>query len=386
MTRLLIKNARIVMLDRVLENGALLVDGNKIADIFPTEQAATVTADTQLDAHGAWAIPGLIDTHIHGFGGFGPEQGTPEALLNMSLALAKQGVCAFCPTLYATHPTKLTQLLRTLVPAIGQEKGARILGFHLEGPFISPAKPGAMKPQDIVSPDVQIMQALYEAAQGHITAITLAPELENIAPIVQFCLQHHIIPQAGHTDATYDEFCRGIDMGIRHVTHAFNAMRPFNHREPGAAGGVLMRPDVSCEFIGDGVHVHPQIISFLRRVKSEDKLVLITDALTPTAQPNGPFIANGDRVVFEGGVWRRESDKVITGSALTLPQGIKNLVAWGYSMGQAVRCATANPAALLQLKNRGQIARGFQADILLLNKDFAPEKLLIGGNIKNIID
>jgi N-acetylglucosamine-6-phosphate deacetylase len=175
-------------------------------------------------------------------------------------------------------------------------------------------------------------------------------------------------------------------MGIKHVTHAFNAMRPFNHREPGAAGGVLMRPDVSCEFIGDGVHVHPQIISFLRRVKNEDKLVLITDALMPTAQPNGPFIPNTDRVVFEGGVWRRESDKVITGSALTLPQGIKNLVTWGYPLPQAVRCATANPAALLQLKNRGQIARGFQADILLLNKDFSPEKLFIGGEIKNIID
>lgn len=379
MTRLLIKNARIVMLDRVVENGAILLDGHMIADILPANQTGTITADTQVDANGAWAVPGLIDTHIHGFGGFGPEQGTPEALLNMSLALARQGISAFCPTLYATHPSKLTQLLHTLVTAIGHERGAQILGFHLEGPFISPAKPGAMKPQDIVSPDVKIMQELYEAAQGKITAVTLAPELENIAPVVQFCLQHHIVAQAGHTNATYDEFCRGIDMGITHVTHAFNAMRAFNHREPGAAGGVLMRQDVSCEFIGDGVHVHPQIISFLRHVKSEDKLVLITDALTPTAQPNGPFIANGDQVVFEGGVWRRASDKVITGSALTLPQGIKNLVAWGYSLPQAVRCATANPAARLQVKNRGQLARGFQADILLLNQDIVPLHLFIQG-------
>lgn len=380
MTRLLIKNVHLVTLEGVLENGAILTDGPTIAGVFASDQLSGVTADTQVDGGGAWAVPGLIDTHIHGFGGFGPEQGTPESLLNMSLALAKQGVSVFCPTLYASRPDKLTALLRRLVTAIGKEKGAQILGFHLEGPFISPEKRGAMQPQDIVAPDVKMMKEWYEAAQGKITQITLAPELPNIASVVQFCLQHHIVAQAGHTNATYEEFCRGIDMGITHVTHAFNAMRPFNHREPGAAGGVLIRKDVSCEFIGDGVHVHPQIISFLRCVKSEDKLVLVTDALTPTAQPDGPFIANGDRVVFEGGAWRRERDRVIAGSALTLIQGIKNLVAWGYPLAQAVRCATTNPAQRLQLKNRGQLARGFQADILLLTKDFSPQQLFIQGH------
>ena len=144
-----------------------------------------------------------------------------------------------------------------------------------------------------------------------------------------------------------------------------------------------MNPAVSCEIIADGVHVHPQLVSFLCRLKKPEQIVLITDALTPTAQEKGPFIANGDRVIFEGGVWRRETDHVITGSALTLPQAVANLVSWGCPLTQAVQYATYNPAQLLQLKNRGQLAPGFQADITLLQADFSPKATLINGTLIN---
>lgn len=379
MTKTLIKHVNLVTLENIQKDYGILTDGPTIVSVFPMSAQPLPQADVLIDAQGAWAMPGLIDMHIHGLAGHGPEQGTPQALWAMSDALARHGVTAFCPTLYCAAPARLQEQLRRLAPAIGQEKGARILGFHLEGPFISPQKAGAMKPQDMALPDVKIMEELYKAADGKITSITLAPELPGIAPVIDFCLRHQIIPQAGHTNATYEEFCRGIQWGVSHATHAFNAMSPFTQRAPGAAGAVLMNENVSCEFIGDGVHVHPQIIAFLRRVKSADKLVLITDALTPTAQEKGPFIANGDEVIFEGGVWRRKTDHVITGSALTLPQGIKNLVSWGYPLPQAVRCATANPARLLQLKSHGQLDAGFQADITLLNEDFTPRTTFIGG-------
>ncbi len=379
MTYTLIENIDLVTLSNVEKDYGLLLNGSKIESVFPMTKKPTVANAKIYDGHHAWALAGLMDLHIHGTGGFGPEQNTPEALWALSDELARHGVTSFCPTLYCARPEEMKKQIRSLLPALGQEKGARILGFHLEGPFISPQKPGVMKPQDISPADVRIMEELYEAAEGKIACMTLAPELENIAPVVEFCLRHNVVPQAGHTNATYEEFCRGIDMGIKHATHAFNAMSPFTQREPGASGAVLFREDVSCEIIADGVHIHPHLVSFLHRVKPAEKIILVTDALTPTQQEKGPFIANGDEVIFEGGVWRRKTDRVIAGSALTMIKGIKNLVDWGYDLSQAVRCASANPAALLAQNTRGQLLPGFEADITLLAKDFTVQDTFIGG-------
>ncbi|MBR4592167.1 MAG: N-acetylglucosamine-6-phosphate deacetylase, partial [Elusimicrobiaceae bacterium] len=351
-----------------------------IADIFP--QGKTPALDHlsyTLDAQGALAMPGLIDLHIHGFAGYGPELGTPEALWQMSEALAKQGVCAFCPTLYCAHASVLKEQLARLAPAIGSEKGARILGFHLEGPFISPHKPGVMKPQDILPADLSMLEELYAAAGGKIVALTFAPELEGSTALLDFCREHHILPQAGHTNATYEEFMQSVLNGMTHATHAFNAMSPFTQRAPGAAGAVLMCPEVSCEIIADGIHVHPAIVSFLRTVKATDKIILVTDALLPTTQEKGPFKANGEIVSLENGVWKRTEDGVIAGSALTMLQGIKNLVEFGYPLPQAVRCATWNPAQLLHLPKTGQLAPGFTADITLVRPDFSLQAVFIRG-------
>jgi len=383
MTRILLKNVHIITLQEVQKNYGIFIQDGTIETLFPMTQCPRLENAQEIDGQGAWALPGLIDAHIHGMAGYGPEQGSPQALWAMSEALAKQGVTSFCPTLYCAQPAALKALLLRLTPALGKETGAHIAGFHLEGPFISPHKPGVMKPQDIAAPDVPILEELYDAAQGHIISMTLAPELKNITPVIDFCLRHHIVAQAGHTNATYEEFEQGVALGITHATHAFNAMSPLLQRAPGAAGAVLTDGRVSCEIIGDGVHVHPALIAFLRTVKPEDKLVLVTDALTPTAQAKGPFIANGDEVMLEGGVWRRKSDGVIAGSALTMTQGIKNLVTWGYTLPHAVRCATTNPAHILHLKNRGQLAAGFQADITLLNSDFSPKATLINGRAVN---
>lgn len=381
MSSTLIENITLVTSNAIKENYSLLLTEDKITSISPSHENSSLPPDTTtLDAKGAYALPGLIDLHIHGFAGHGPEVGTPEELEAMSQTLAHYGVTAFCPTLYCAQPQQMKELLRRLSPAIGRETGAQILGFHLEGPFISPAKPGVMKPQDIAPADVHILEELYEAANGKITCMTLAPELPGITPVIDFCLHHHILPQAGHTNATYEEFISGVRSGVTHATHAFNAMSAFTQRAPGAAGAVLMCPDVSCEIIADGVHVHPKIISFLQRVKKEDQIILITDALRPTAQPQGPFIANGEEVVFEGGVWKRAADRVIAGSALTLVQGIKNLVNFGFSLPQAVSCASHNPARLLGLNDRGLLQEGLRADVTLLNKDLTPLATFVAGH------
>lgn len=381
MNKLLIENISLITKEGLLPNYSLLVENGKITSLAPHAQLDSVSDAFVVKNAGTYLAPGFIDLHIHGFAGHGPEQGTPEALLAMSQALANQGVTAFCPTLYSLRAQAMLELLTKLAPAIGQEQGAKIIGFHLEGPFISPAKPGVMKPQDIISPDVKLLEQLYEAANGHIAAITLAPELKKITPVIDFCLKHHILPQAGHTNATYEEFLCGVQAGVNHVTHLFNAMSPFHHRAPGVAGGALLHPEVSCEIIADGVHVHPEIVAFLRTAKSPDKIVLVTDSLLPTGLEEGPFVANGEGVIFEAGAWHRTFDHVLAGSALTMEQGVRNLVAWGYSLPQAVQCASTNPAQLMHLPY-GRLEEGAPADFVLLDKELNVLHTFINGQEK----
>lgn len=364
----LLTNINLVTPDGIIKNGALRVQAGKIAYAGALTDTVQDVNTPRQDGRGAWALPAFVDLHIHGFGGFGPELGTPDALLQMSAALARQGVGAFCPTLYCARPEQTEKLLRAISPALGHETGARILGFHLEGPFISPEKPGVMKPQDISAPSAEVLKRFWDASQGHIVAMTLAPELAGLEPVIAFCKEHHILMQAGHTNATYAQMENGAKAGITHVTHLFNAMRPIHHREPSAAGYVLMHQDISCEVIADGFHVRPEIVAWLKTIKPIDKIIAVTDALLPTGQMCPPFIANGEEVILENGVWKRKSDNVIAGSALTMLTALKNLVAWGYTLEQAVRCTAANPAALLGVQNMcGQLVQGADARVVLLS-------------------
>ena len=379
MTQQLIINARIITQDRVLPNYCVEISDGKITAVFPNDELQALPKDVEvIDARDAYAAPGLIDLHIHGFAGFGPELRSEEALLQMSEQLARQGVTSFCPTLYCGQPDDMLQIIQNTVGAFGKEKGAHLLGYHLEGPFISPQKPGVMKPQDIAPISLPVLEKLYQAANGHIVNMTVAPELPGIADVAAFARQHHILLQAGHTNATYDEFLRGAASGITHTTHLFNAMSAFNHRAPGAAGAVIMHPEISAEIIADGVHVHPAVVSFLRQVKPIENIVLVTDALRPTGQTDGPFIANGEEVIFDK-VWKRKSDGVIAGSALTMLQGIKNLIDFGYTLPEAVRCASTNPARLLGLTHKGTLAAGMDADIVLFDKAFHPLRTLLSA-------
>lgn len=366
---LLIVNASAVTQTQVLENASIEVSGGKITRVSTGEKLTPKGGARVIDAKGAYVAPGFIDMHIHGYAGFGPEDGTEAALLEMSKLLPQTGVTAFCPTLYCGQPADMLQTISSTVRAFGKETGAHLIGYHLEGPFISPHKPGVMKPQDISPVNLTVLNQLYQAAEGHVASMTVAPELPGMDELADFCRQKGILLQSGHTNATYEQFLHGIDLGIKHATHLFNAMSPMNQRAPGAAGAILMRQDVSAEIIADGAHVHPALVEFLRRIKPVENIVLVTDALKPTGKKEGPFIANGEEVTFQDGVWKRVSDHVIAGSGLTMLQGVGNLTRFGYTLAEAVRCAAENPARLLKL-NKGHLQEGFDADLVIFDKDF----------------
>jgi N-acetylglucosamine-6-phosphate deacetylase len=304
-----------------------------------------------------------------------------ESALAMSRLLAAQGVTAFNPTLYPSEPEQMLRAVKEISAVIGKEEGARIMGLHLEGPFISPHRAGVLKPESIRSVDINFMEELWEASQGHIVNMTVAPELKGMRELALFCIKKGIVLQAGHTDAEYGNMVEGMQAGILHSTHLFNAMRRLDHRNPNAVGAILIHREMSCEIIADGFHVHPDLLKLLFRDKPIEKIVLVTDGLKPTGQNEGPFFANGDEVAFREGAFRRVSDNVIAGSGLSMIRGIQNLVSKNFSLEDAVKTATFNPAQVMRYSQQGAIIPGKLADITVFDNNFNIRLVMIGGNI-----
>lgn len=364
-------NATLLTGFSVMEKCAVYIKNHKIADVFKEERLAQkqFSPDTQIiDINNAYISPGFIDTHIHGIGGFGTDDENSNSILKMSEYLLKYGVTSFIPTLYSAKEEQLIKNIRAIVNAMGKETGAKILGIHLEGPFISPERLGVQTPDSISPVDIDLMKRLWEASEGKIINMTVAPELKGMRELALYCIKKGIILQAGHTNATYEQMVEGMQVRIMHITHLFNAMSRIHHRNPGAVGAAFIHPELSCELIADGVHIDPNLIKMLVQFKPADKLVLITDSLKPTKQKNTPLFANGEEVYLDKCFYRK-SDNVIAGSSLTMIDGVKNLISWGLTPDLAIRMASTNPARLMNLKNKGFLAPGYDADLVIFNKD-----------------
>ena len=377
-----IHNATVVAGYAQMPESAVLIEGETIVDVFSERrflQKHFSAEDTVLDAGGSYLVPGLIDSHIHGFAGYGTEDLSVDSILHMSEKLAPFGVAAFCPTLYPMSEEDMVKGIRAIVAAMGLEKGATILGVHLEGPFISPARLGVQRAEFVRPVDLELMHRLYNASEGHIINMTVAPELRGMRELALYCNKAGIVLQAGHTDATYENMLEGMQAGIRHSTHFFNAMSRLDHRNPNAVGAILIQSDLSCEIIADGKHVHPDLIRLLVGDKPDTNIVLVTDALKPTEQVSGPFVANKEEVYMSDRLFLRKSDNVIAGSSLTMVGGLKNLVNFGIPLEVAVKMASPNPARILRLPKRGEISPGFFADMTLLSKDFSVVMSMVKG-------
>lgn len=372
----------------VMKDCAVLIEDGKIEDVFSESrfEKKHFGSDVKVyDVGGAYIAPGFIDTHIHGFNGHGTDSITEEGILAMSKDLAQYGVTAFNPTMYPSSEEEMIKGIKTIVSCMGKEKGAKIMGIHLEGPFISPEKLGVQRPETVKPVDIKLMEKLWDASDGHIVNMTVAPELKGMRDLALYCIKRGIILQAGHTNAEYNHMTEGMQAGILHSTHLFNAMSQMHHRNPGAVGAVLIHREMACEIVADGVHVHPDLLRLLMRDKPLDKILLVTDALTPTEQSEGTLYANGEEVMFKEGCFHRVADDVIAGSSLTMIKGIKNLVSFGFSIGDAVKCASANPAELMHYKNKGMLIPGYDADIAVFDKHFNVLLTAVNGNIKKNI-
>jgi len=370
-----------------MEKCAVLIEDGRVGDVFNERrfEQKRFDADAKIyDAGGAFIAPGLIDTHIHGFAGFGTEDLSTDAIIAMSERLGSYGVTAFCPTIYPMAEDDMFAAIGAAVEAMGRESGARIMGVHLEGPFISPARLGVQRPEFVRAVDLDLMERLYGAGRGHITNMTVAPELKGMRELALYCIKRGIVLQAGHTDATYENMLEGMQAGILHSTHFFNAMSRLHHRDPGAVGAIMIHPELSCEIIADGHHVHPDLIRLLMREKPASKVVLVTDSLKPTEQGNCPLFANREEVELRDGLFYRRSDGVIAGSSLTMIEGLHNLVEFGVPLENAIEMAASNPSRILALGKRGLLVPGYEADIVVFDKDYRVLSTMVGGRfVKN---
>lgn len=376
-TAICLHNANVLTGFSVMQNCAVYIKNDKIADVYSEQRFQQKKFSPKvkiINVNGAYIAPGFIDTHIHGIGGFSADDADSKSILKMSDILASYGITSFIPTIGATPEKQLMPKIKAVLKAMGREKGAHILGIHLEGPFLSPERIGGQEQEGISPVDLAYMERIYKTAKGKIINMTVAPELKGMRDLALYCIEKGIILQAGHTNATYDQMIEGMQANIMHVTHMFNAMRPLHHREPGTVGAALTHPEISCEIIGDGVHVNPNLIQLLMKSKPLSQLVLITDSLK-YAKAEIP----ADADFYFDQCFKRKADNVIIGSGITMLDGFKNLVSYGIPPEKAIRMASVNPAKIMQQPHKGLIIPGYDADLVVFNQDFDIIHTIIDG-------
>lgn len=370
-----------------LDNCAIHIDKNgNISEIFNMKRFSQKKFSSDsiiIDVQNNYIIPGLIDSHIHGIGGFGTEDNSVDSILGMSERLADFGVTRFLPTIYTDTEENMMAGVKAIVDAMGHEKGAIIHGVNLEGPFISAKRIGAQNPEGRRDVDLDLFHKFLEAGQGHITCMTVAPELKHMRRLGLEARKHNVVLLAGHTDATYENIMEGMQCGILHSTHFFNAMSRLHHRNPGTVGAIMIQNNMKAEIICDGVHVHPELVKLLIRDKPIDNIVMVTDSLKPTKQRMGKLYANGipAKVSDEGAFISKNDSSLFLGSALTMLQGLRNMTEWGIPLQDSVQMASSNPARIYSMNKVGSIIPEYKADLTVLDEKLQLKALFIGGKL-----
>jgi N-acetylglucosamine-6-phosphate deacetylase len=328
-------------------------------------------------------IPGLIDLHIHGANGHDVMDASFDSLSGISRALAAEGVTGFLATTMSATAEKIEQVLKVVSDYIqtqADHEGAKILGVHLEGPFIAAGKKGAQCSENIISPNLELVKKWLAINDSLIKIMTLAPELPQSLSLIHFLKQHHIIPSIGHTNATYQESMAAIEAGCSHVTHLFNAMSGLHQRDPGAALAALLSDQVNAEIIVDGVHVHPAMVRLALANKQKEKLILVTDAMRAKCLLDGHYELGGQTVEVAKGI-PRLADGTLAGSGLKMNHALKNMVKFtGCNLADAIKMAAENPAKILQaFDKKGSISIGKDADLVILDENLEVVLTIIEG-------
>lgn len=321
------------------------------------------------------AAPGFVDLQVNGFAGVDFLTADTDGYRQAADAVLETGVTAFLPT-FITSPEE--QLLAALREVPAESDGARVLGAHLEGPFLSALRLGIHPASARRNPDLELLERLLDA--GPVRLVTLAPELPGARAVIERLLLREVAVSAGHSDADAEQAMAAFDLGVRSVTHLFNAMRPFHHRDPGVAGAALARPDVVVQLILDGVHVAPVTAAMVWQA-AQGRLALVTDAVAGAGLSDGAYRLGDLDVEIRDGVARGTSG-ALAGSTLTMIEAVRNLHSLGVPLEDAIGAATEVPARVLRLPAVGRIGVGLPADIVVLSDELEIERVLVEGRAR----
>jgi len=377
-SRLIIRSG-ILALPSGPARGDVLCEGGRIvaigADLEPGDARV-------IEAGGYTVGPGLIDIHVHGGGGHSFFTRDAARIAAYSAWAPRNGVTAFLASTVGDDPGGTAAILAALAPAVSATSGAEMLGFHLEGPFINPARRGAFPANVLRAPALAEWTQLAEAGRGAIRQVTIAPELPGALEIIQAIAGSGAVAALGHTDATTAECAAGFDAGIRHVTHLFNAMRPIHQREGGPIVAALLDDRVTCELICDGAHVAPEPLRMAYRLLGPERAVVVTDNLhlAGVEATSGSFA--GEEVVVSGAK-AAKADGTIVGSVATMDAHFRNAMHFlGIDTATAFRLCSANPARVAGVGNRkGRLEPGFDADLVVLDEHLEVRATVCRGQV-----
>jgi N-acetylglucosamine-6-phosphate deacetylase len=342
---------------------------------------ATATGPDVVELGGRWVLPGFVDVHVHGGGGAQCNTTDPADVQTVAAFHAQHGTTALLATTVAAPIDDLLASLQAIraAQAAPQRAAATVLGAHLEGPFLSLARPGAMEPGHFLAPDLAVLHRLLE--HGGVRSTTLAPESPGALALVEHATRAGVLVSMGHTDATDAQARAAVAAGARATTHLFNAMRPLRHRDPGILGASLDLDAVTCELICDGLHVDPVAVRLAVRLKGPHRLMLVTDAMEAAGLADGIYLLGDREVAVDGGRVTLPGQDTIAASTLTMDRALANVVAFcGVSVPDAARMASTTAAELLGITDRkGIVAAGRDADLVVLDPDLSLRGVLVRG-------
>jgi N-acetylglucosamine-6-phosphate deacetylase len=374
---LALTNARVLTPDGWRNDLAVLLDGERIVDLLPLSDPR-VSAATVHDLHGAMLLPGFIDTQVNGGGGvLFNDAPTVETIRRIGTAHRRYGTTGFLPTLISDSVDVMRAALAAVEQALA-EGVPGVLGIHLEGPYLAPARKGVHDPKFFHTPGSEELALLCAPHRG-VRLLTLAPERVPLASIGALAAAG-VIVCAGHTAADYATTHAALAAGARGFTHLFNAMTPLGSREPGVVGAALEDAGSWCGIIVDGHHVHPASLRVAIAAKPRGKMVLVTDAMPPVGAADPSYLLNGETITVKDGICQT-AQGVLAGSALDMAGAVRNAVQMlGLPLDEAVRMASTYPADFLGLgATHGRIAPDYQADLVALDDDFRVQRSWVGG-------
>jgi len=369
-----------------IENGYIVIKNGEIVDLGigePREKTGTI-----INIKNNFVVPGFIDTHTHGYKGVDASYSPAPDILKWAKEITRHGTTAILPSTVSLSHEQIIRACKNIVEAMNRWDpvyGARMLGIHLEGPYISKEKKGAQNPEYIRKANIEEVEEYIKVSRNNIVQITLAPEINGALDLIKYLSRKDIVVSLGHSVSDYETAAKAILLGARKATHLYNAMPSIHHRKPGLVIALLRHSSVFLELISDYIHVSPEMVLFTIEYVGNNRVVLITDSISATMLPDGEYSLGGLRVEVKDGIPRIAGTNTLAGSTLTMDKAVKNLVRKGISLKDAVTMATITPAKSIGVYQKlriGEIKPGFKGDLVVLNKEnLEVEYTIVNGTI-----